>query len=91
MSAFLKNKNLRKVIEGDSSWNIFADENDKLWAIPKPDSCKSTQSSTFGDKKHILKLMREGNNIGVFTEAGLELMSGLTTVFLPKGHFLTFR
>ena len=74
---------------GNSNWDIYTDDNGRLSSIPKPGNDAS--SSHFGDKHHILKLMRQGYFNDTATDAGLELMEGLHTRIFPDGvKFLSF-
>lgn len=86
----VNNPELTLVIIGTANWDIYKDSKDSLWAYPKPEACPSCKSSWFGNKQHILKLMRQDSNIGTFTEAGLEMMNGLNNRILKDGYFLSF-
>lgn len=76
---------MQKVIIGTANWDIHADQKGRLWSIPKPE-IKGCESSGFGDKYHIKKLMANGIDQGQFTEAGLELMAGLHSVIHTDSH-----
>lgn len=64
----------------NSNWDIFANKNGSLVAKAKEGS--GAGDSHMGDKHHILRLMQNGwfdLNDKKFTEAGLELFSGLSS------------
>lgn len=64
----------------NSNWDIFANEEGRLFAVAKEGS--GAETSHMGDKNHIVRLMSRGwfdLYRSTFTEAGLELFSGLTT------------
>lgn len=72
------------------NWDLYADSNGKVWAVPKPTACPSTKTCFYGDRNHLLRLMREGHDLGQATEAGLEFMSGLFHQFMPQWNWLKF-
>lgn len=64
----------------DSNWDIFKNDDNYLFAIAKPETGAS--NSHMGSRDHIVGLMRRkffDFDKVVFTEAGLELMSGLSS------------
>lgn len=64
----------------DSNWDIFKNDDNYLFAIAKPETGAS--NSHMGHRDHIVGLMRRkffDFDKVVFTEAGLELMSGLNS------------
>lgn len=75
---------------GDANWDIYVDSKEHLWAVPKPE-CPDCIETTFGDKKHVLKLMANGWFTDTPTEVGLKLLEGLRSKLLPDGgHYLSF-
>jgi hypothetical protein len=82
---------------GDANWDLYLSPNNPkyLRSIPKPNANKSVCGSTFGDKHHILKLIRMGFFESVPTEVGLEFLNGLhSSIFAhedgSKFHYLRF-
>lgn len=80
---------LKLIVIGDANWDLYANDNGVVWSIPKPQhpDCKS---SWYGDKYHLLKLMRRGDTLGKITEDGLEFLSGLHHQLMPDFHWLKF-
>lgn len=64
------------VFVGTANWDIYKDNHDRLWAIPKPE-CLGCYTSGYGDKHRIRTLMSKGYFSYTPTAAGLELMQGL--------------
>lgn len=96
INKYLATKKLRLAFIGDANWDIYADENDSLYSIPKQDACPSCQASCFGDKEHIRRLMSSGYFSDQPTEAGLELLEGLhskcfTSLSGKKFYLLKFK
>lgn len=69
-------KGKTKVFTGTANWDIYAEPNGRLWAIPKADRL-GCHMSPYGDRDHILRLMRKGYFTDIPTDAGLALMEGL--------------
>jgi len=63
---------------GDANWDLYAQPDGRLWAIPKPD-CLGCHMSPFGDRHHVKRLMDKGYFTSTPTDAGLALMEGLYT------------
>ena len=74
------------VFIGTANWDTYAQPDGRLWAIPKAD-CLGCHMSPFGDRHHILKLMRKGAFDDAPTAAGLALMEGLYSQIItpPNG------
>lgn len=81
-----------------TNWQLHVDPQGKLWSIP---IVPGAQSSSFGDKQHVLRLMRAGQfDCSRLNEAGLTLFEGLCHRLIgpaevcyqaPKKHaFLAF-
>ncbi len=86
-------RDAKLIFIGSVNWDLYVDSKGSVWSIPKPDACPSTKHSWYGDKYHLLKLMRESGgecHLGEVTEHGLELLNGLHHRILPDGYFLTF-
>lgn len=82
-----QNTERRLVIIGDSNWDIYADGNNALWAIAKPNS--GAKDSYFGDIHHIKRLMNNEHfcvDANQFTETGLALFEGLFTRFMKDSR-----
>jgi hypothetical protein len=89
----LKNQDvdqLKLIFIGTDSWDLYASNTGTVWAIPKPLSCPSVKKSYFGNKHHLLKLMRSGDDLGEITQDGLEFCCGLHHRFLPTFNLLSF-
>jgi hypothetical protein len=77
------------LVENDpnSNWLLFADDNNKLWSVAKPEKpdCKD---SFFGDVKHLVKLYNQGClKFDHFTEYGIGLLVGLHCVkYTPENN-----
>lgn len=82
--------NRQLIFVGDSSWDLYADQNGTVWAVPKPEACPSTKTCYFGNRSHLLKLMRSGDDLGEITEAGREFLSGLYNRLMGDWNLLTF-
>ena len=72
----IKGKTL--VFIGDANWDLYAQPDGRLWAIPKPD-CLGCYMSPFGDRDHVKRLIDKGHFNSTPTDAGLALMEGLYT------------
>lgn len=89
---------LTKVFIGDANWDIYADDNGKLYSIGKAErrgSDGANMDTWFGDRDHIRRLIDKGYFNDTPTDAGLELLSGLhSSIVTPsKGkpfHILRF-
>tara|TARA_B100000749_G_C18436960_1_gene470489 strand:- start:865 stop:1188 length:324 start_codon:yes stop_codon:yes gene_type:complete len=74
------------VFIGDANWDIYADSDNKLWSIPKPE-CPSAEMTPFGDRDHVRRLMDAGHFNDIPTDAGLALMRGLhSKIFTPPNQ-----
>jgi hypothetical protein len=64
---------------GTCHWDLHVciDDPKYLRAFPKPNACKSIKESNFGDKHHVLKLMRMGYFDYQPTDIGLEFLNGI--------------
>ncbi|MEZ9616602.1 hypothetical protein AB4425_17120 [Vibrio sp. 10N.261.51.A1] len=82
--------NMKRIFIGTANWDLYVDDNLRVWSYPKPDVCTSVKSSFFGDRNHLLRLMQQGGDLGEITEAGLELLSGLHHCFMPGWNWLKF-
>ena len=79
----------------ECNWDIYANNEGKLLAKAKPSKlvCKD---SYYGDKHHLLKLMKEGYfKWEAITEAGLEMFQGIHSALMTdstgkKWHWLRF-
>lgn len=70
-----------------SNWQLHLAPDGGVWSIPIVAGC---QQSYFGDKRHILRLLREGMISGTrFNEQGLTWLQGLQSKFTgePKAIF----
>lgn len=57
------------------NWQLHLDERGHVWSVPIVPSAKF---STFGDKRHLLRLARQGQfDLTRLNDAGRELMNGL--------------
>jgi hypothetical protein len=79
---------LKKAFVGDSNWDIYADEDGKLYSVGKAElrgSDGANMDTFYGDKNHIRRLMDRGYFSYPPTEVGLKLLSGLCSVmFTPE-------
>ncbi|OEE38294.1 hypothetical protein A1QO_02635 [Vibrio genomosp. F10 str. ZF-129] len=77
---------LKCIFIGTANWNLYADSEGTVFSIPKPDSCPSVKQSWFGNKDHLLRLMRESGTetLGQVTEDGLEFINGLYHRLMPS-------
>lgn len=79
-----KQNSLKPAFIGDANWDLHLSEDDPkyLRSVPKPNVCKSIKESNFGDKLHVLRLMRMGYFDGEkATEIGLQFLEGLHSSF----------
>ncbi len=83
-------ENMKCIFIGTDNWDLYVDENLKVWSYPKPDVCPSVKTSFFGDKHHLLRLMRNDVSLGEVTESGLELLNGLHHQLMPGWNWLKF-
>lgn len=79
-----KENSLTPAFIGDANWDLHLSQDDPryLRSVPKPNVCESIKESGFGDKHHVLKLMRMGYFDGrEATEIGLRFLEGLHSAF----------
>lgn len=65
---------LTEASTNNSNWQLCADTQGKVWAVAINPGAKT---SFFGDKRHLLNLMRQGHLNEQFIDAGIEFLSGL--------------
>lgn len=80
--------NLKLIFIGDANWDLYECDG-TVWSIPKPEhtDCKTTW---FGNRDHLLRLMRENIELGEITEDGLNFLSGLHNRLMDGWTLLSF-
>ncbi|HAV1497629.1 hypothetical protein [Vibrio parahaemolyticus] len=81
---------MKCIFIGTDNWDLYVGQDGRVWAYPKPDVCRSVKTSFFGDRNHLLRLMRQGVDLGDITDDGLELLNGLYHCFMPGWYWLKF-
>lgn len=89
---------LTKVFIGDANWDIYANNEGKLYSIGKAErrgTDARNMDTMYGDRNHVRRLIDRGYFDSTPTEAGLELMSGLQSVIIKPSrgkpfHMLRF-
>ena len=84
-----KDRCLTLAFIGNSNWDLYVSKGGNLYSISK-DWCNKGDSH-FGDKHHIKRLMSNGLfSVRIPTEAGLELIGGLTSAIMDNCTILKF-